>query len=737
MIAQATHRLSGFQRPGFAGRLLGVLFVLLSAGVPLPRLSAAVKDVPFPQAESIMFRLHPELTNVGLRQVVVDSDGRVYVRTERGVARLFGDTLAADNTYRPLAGKLVRDLTLQHGELFYLLEDEFLSNGFAGRYVGALPKGEFRHFAVAPDFSAFLAGPADVALFTANGLQRIPFAVPRSEERVYCWDGRFYVLAADQIFRLGLVGMELLHRGEQLTALAFRDREIVVGTRRGFYTLDLQSGRQIQPLQDQLPATNITCLAATASGLWAGTSRGVFYRSTNGVFRYFASRRWLSDDEVVDLQPDARGDLYVLTAGGLTKIEFVPTTLAEKAAHYEHAIRDRHIRYGFCAELRLRTPGDLTSAEMIDTDNDGTWSSYYLASQAFHYAVTGEESARANAWQTFEALERLQTINNLDGFPARTFERSGYKVSDPDRWRVAPDPRWEWKGHTSSDEITAQTFALAVLYEVAARTPAERSRIAALYDRILAHLLRNNLYLVDVDGQPTLWGRWNPEYVNHYPPTIVDRRLNSAEIVAFLQFGARITSKPVYRTKGLELLNRDGYRANITNSLANIQPTPGFVFRGNDMGDEWNHSDDLLGFINDWTLYRYAFNEDLRRLYAAAVADHWNVERLEHNPLWSFILAMTGAPEFDLEGALWTLRRYPLDLITWTVQNSQRRDFVRLPANFRDQQTQQVLPPDERPTMRWNGNPFALDGGDGGQTELAGDEFLLPYWMGRYLRIIE
>jgi len=39
--------------------------------------------------------------------------------------------------------------------------------------------------------------------------------------------------------------------------------------------------------------------------------------------------------------------------------------------------------------------------------------------------------------------------------------------------------------------------------------------------------------------------------------------------------------------------------------------------------------------------------------------------------------------------------------------------------------------------MRWNGNPFVLDGGNGGLTELAGDEFLLPYWMARHLKLIE
>ena len=60
-----------------------------------------------------------------------------------------------------------------------------------------------------------------------------------------------------------------------------------------------------------------------------------------------------------------------------------------------------------------------------------------------------------------------------------------------------------------------------------------------------------------------------------------------------------------------------------------------------------------------------------------------------------------------------------------------------MPENFRHQQLAELLPPSERHLMRWNGHPFTLDGGDGGRTELAGDEFLLPYWMGRYLKIIE
>ena len=47
-----------------------------------------------------------------------------------------------------------------------------------------------------------------------------------------------------------------------------------------------------------------------------------------------------------------------------------------------------------------------------------------------------------------------------------------------------------------------------------------------------------------------------------------------------------------------------------------------------------------------------------------------------------------------------------------------------------------MLPPDERPMSKYNGNAFRLDGGDGGREEFSGDIYLLPYWLGRYLGVI-
>lgn len=73
----------------------------------------------------------------------------------------------------------------------------------------------------------------------------------------------------------------------------------------------------------------------------------------------------------------------------------------------------------------------------------------------------------------------------------------------------------------------------------------------------------------------------------------------------------------------------------------------------------------------------------------------------------------------------------------WTVHNSSRRDITFIPENFRGENTANVLPPDERPELKHNRNLFTLNRNSNGNSELgAGDTWLLPYWMGRYLGVI-
>lgn len=490
--------------------------------------------------------------------------------------------------------------------------------------------------------------------------------------------------------------------------------------------LFVRRGRDVS----RLPCADIQCTRAIGEVVWFGTPKGAFSLHPNGQIDYYASRRWLLDDGVIDIWPGQDGSILVLSQRGLNIIHIREMTLAQKAGHFDRLTRQRHIRFGFNSAFEMSAPGDLATGTLVDQDNDGLWTAMYLAGELLRYAVTKSDEALRNCYESFEAMERLSEITGIEGFPARSFERAGYQVADKSRWHDTSDGKWAWKGTTSSDEIVGHFFVYAIFAEIAP-DEAWRRRAVTLMDAIMDHIVRNDWYLIDCDGQPTQWGRWHPEYVNRFPRQVGDRRLNSVEIIAFLQTAYHFTGKEIYRQKAFELMEDHGYLDNILIPMKELGRVPGI-----DLTTEWNHSDDELAFLSYWNLYRYAFTSELREQYRRTIRDHWEIERPEKNPLWDFIYAMTGAEDFDLDESIWTLKQFPLDLISWTVQNSHRKDLEFLPANFREQSTRTVLPPDERPMSKYNGNAFRLDGGNGGREEFSGDVYLLPYWMGRYLNII-
>jgi hypothetical protein len=78
----------------------------------------------------------------------------------------------------------------------------------------------------------------------------------------------------------------------------------------------------------------------------------------------------------------------------------------------------------------------------------------------------------------------------------------------------------------------------------------------------------------------------------------------------------------------------------------------------------------------------------------------------------------------------------PVDTICYSMTNSNRRDVALRPYESRGDRKLSVdaLPISERRVMKWNGDPFELDGGSGGHERDDGTFILLPYWMGVYHR---
>jgi hypothetical protein len=362
----------------------------------------------------------------------------------------------------------------------------------------------------------------------------------------------------------------------------------------------------------------------------------------------------------------------------------------------------------------------------------------YLGGEIFRYAVTRSDEALQNCLESLDAMERLYSITSIPGFPSRSFERSGYidVLADPDRWQHAKDPGWDWKATTSSDEAIGHIFAMGAMAELI-DVESLQKRAIHLIDILMTHIVDNDLYLIDYDGKPTQWGKWNPDYVNKVPSNVGDRKLNSSNIIGMLQTAYHFTHKEIYKEKAFDLMDKYGYLENLMAPMNERGKAPADTdkLRRTFIGS-WNHSDDEMYFVGYWGLYRYAFNDTLKAKYKDAIIDHWKIERPEKEGAWNIFTAMVTS-EFDLNEAVWYLQEYPLDLINWSIMNSHRKDIEIMEPNHRRQTIREVLPPDELRIARHNSNLFDLDENSGGRSEnSAGDIWLLPYWIGRYLGVI-
>ena len=169
---------------------------------------------------------------------------------------------------------------------------------------------------------------------------------------------------------------------------------------------------------DGLPFGPITGIKTSKNAMWFGTDRGAIKKDKG--WHYYNGKRWLSDNKVNDILPLDELTTWIATPKGISQIQQVETTLAQKAASFEERIKLRHDRYGLVSDVSLTRQGDLSSSKMSTNDNDGLWTSIYLAAECFRYAVTKDPEAKKNAIKAYEAMERLETITGIPGFPARS-----------------------------------------------------------------------------------------------------------------------------------------------------------------------------------------------------------------------------------------------------------------------------------------------------------------------------
>ena len=162
-------------------------------------------------------------------------------------------------------------------------------------------------------------------------------------------------------------------------------------------------------------------------------------------------------------------------------------TLAAKAALFEERIHARHDRHGLVSPSNLRVPGDVSTNQLRDDDNDGLWTSMYAAAECFRYAVTHSPEALANAsgpsrrcfsWKKLPASAAFRRApTSAKATPCRTAQ-----------WHWTPDGQYYWKGDTSSDEIVGHFFLYGVATDLLP-DGALKQRIAETAARIMDHII--------------------------------------------------------------------------------------------------------------------------------------------------------------------------------------------------------------------------------------------------------
>ena len=504
-----------------------------------------------------------------------------------------------------------------------------------------------------------------------------------------CADGRFgaldvYASATDQAWDWGTLPSPETH-----DALAAGSR-ILIATDRGLGVLRGMSMTACRG-PDGLPVEDTRCLArGFGDDLWIGTGHGAI-RWTEGAFHYFTGRRWLPNDRVNAIA-SAGHVIYLATDAGLGIITYEPYTMLKKAAYYERHLEEwGQKRLGLVHKLEW--DDGLKEFVREAGDNDGGYTGDYLAAEAYRWAVTHDPVARREAVNTFQGLRWLEALTGIRGFPARSVwvkgER-GHKSAHgsggyPAEWHDGADARFEWKGDTSSDELCSHFYAVGRFLELAAEgdeIPQAREHLR----RMARHVVTHGWQLVDLDGQPTRWGRWDPEYFKtdegHF-----DRGLQCLELLSFVR------------------------TAQVLGGDASMEEAHGRL--------------KALGYPDQRVRYRRSFERT------------YEVVRVEQQPWFNFVHAVVSGDASELPPAAAHLCEWPLDLRTWSFHNSHRADlrtpagYVALKAGVR------AFSPREREPMRWDGWTMQADGGSDGRDVVEPSGWLLAYWMGRYHGLIE
>ncbi len=429
--------------------------------------------------------------------------------------------------------------------------------------------------------------------------------------------------------------------------------------------------------------------------------------------------------------------------------------LGEKAAFLQQDLVTKHSEDGLYVSIVPHLPGgtrlEHTVNEPGNIIHSGVWTGRYLAGVGYQYAVTKDPQVRAMGGQILKALRILQEVTGKPGLLARGYMKGHGPVAEYERegnnsvkWHQGQGQyaNYRWYSDVSVDNFNAVLYGYGVYYDLAADDEQKRF-IAKDVDRLMSNLLDNHCRIIDLDGEPTEWGRIGRD--PDAPQGQTDRvRTNRPAGSKGTRRGGRNSLRAELMLLpdlliAYHVTGKDRYLNTYRRAIERFKPDPNEDADRRPRTPERlarrNHSAEGQAYEALYRAIRYEKDPALLAVYRKWVRDLWEVGWNDHNPIFTYMsmallpdgrVAGPGTagspPPADvphaaeaLEQAKDTLALYPVDRVMHPVMNSIRKDIEINPFKDRNGNRQAVKPiPINQLRLdneyAWKGNPCELDG---------------------------
>ena len=397
-----------------------------------------------------------------------------------------------------------------------------------------------------------------------------------------------------------------------------------------------------------------------------------------------------------------------------------PAPTEAAALDIDRVIQERHWPYLTLLNPRFVT-GDSTSPDFMTLAPSGytqaadnaIWTGHYLAAEAFRYKVTGSAEALANARKALAGITALIDVTGTDVLARFLIPRSspyadavlGEEAHEGIHEATYRGEPYAWLGNTSRDQYSGVFFGLGVAYDMIADAPT-RAEVRSDVSRLLSYLVRNGWNVYMPDGTPSTTFLQRPE-----------------QQLSFLQVGRRVDPAQwdaVYQAE----------RASLAATVAlpietECQDPHGSYYKFN------------LDHINLYNLIRLEEAGPFRTIYLSAFSTLRGCTKTHGNAHFNVIeSALVGRDKVrDAETSsllsLWLerpRRDYYVDNTGNPAYPSCGDNRSCVPIAVNDRYTTDFL---------WQRSPFQLAGGGVGTIETPAVDYILPYWMGRYYKVLK